>query len=194
MPAPTFSYAALYFSGPGFLYTAPVGSSLPANTVTGGVFTDAITTPYIFLGPTDSGSDWSYNQTDGQIEVAESLDIVKHVITGRAGSASFSLANYSATNLALALNGATKTVTGTTGTTLTKVTPVLPGQEVRSMLVWESGDFTVRKVAYSCLYTGDLKETFNKQPAKSVLPISAMFEIPSSGTPQEWFFAGVNRG
>jgi hypothetical protein len=194
MPAPTLTYTGLYFNGPGFLYTAPVGSTLPANTVTGGVFTDVITTPFIFLGPTDSGSDWSYTQTDGTVEVAESLDVVKHTITSRTGSAAFSLANYTASNLALALNGASKTVTGTTGTTLTKVTPVQPGQETRSMLLWESNDSQIRKVAYSCLYTGDLKETFNKQPAKTVLAITAMFEIPASGVPQEWFFASTTRG
>jgi hypothetical protein len=195
MPAPTsLAPSAPLVTGPGFLYWAPVGSTVPTNTVTGSVFTDSWTTPWVFLGPTVSGSDWSYNMATAPQEVAELLDPVAYQTTGRTGSAAFVLANYTASNLSKALNGASLTVTGSTTTTLTKVTPVAPGQETRFMLGWESQDLTIRRVAYRCLNSGDIKETFNKAPAYASIPFNAMFEVPSTGNPFDIWTAGVLRG
>lgn len=179
---------------PGFLYWAPLGSTVPTHTVVGGVFTDTWPVAWIPLGMTDSGSDWSYSTTVAAVESAESLDPIAQRTTARSGSVAFSLLNYTATNLARAYNGAALTVTGTGGTTLTKVTPPIPGQEVRAMIGWESLDSTVRKIAYRVLNSGDIKTTMNKAPARTVIPWTAVFEVPSTGVTYEEWTAGSARG
>jgi len=196
MPTPILTKPNL-ITDPGWLYYAPLSTAIPDMTVASNVFSVAWATPWTWLGMSDSGSDWHYNMTESPIDVAELYDPVQHRITARMGSCSFSLANYTASNLAIAQNGATKTVTvGTVaGTTLTKVTPVQPGQETRFMLGWESTTGDVRKIAYQCLNTGDIVEAYNKAPAKTLIPFNAMFEIPATTVvPSESWFAGTARG
>jgi len=194
MPTPVLTKPNL-ITDPGWLYYAPLSTVVPANTALNSVFTDAWVTPWTWLGMSDAGSDWHYNMTDSPIDVAELYDPVQHRITSRMGSCAFSLANYTASNLVLAMNGATKTVTGTAGTTVTKVTPVQPGQETRFMLGWESTTGDVRKVAYQCLNTGDIVEAMKKAPTKALIPFNAMFEIPATTVvPAESWFAGTARG
>jgi hypothetical protein len=204
MPTPVLVKPNL-ITDPGWLYYAPLSTVIPDMTVVNSVFSVAWATPWVWLGMSDSGSDWHYNMTESPIDVAELYDPVQHRITARMGSVGFSLTNYTASNLALAMNGATKTVTGsmTTGTTpvasptttLTKVTPVQPGQETRFMLGWESTTGDVRKIAYQCLNTGDIVEAYNKAPAKTLIAFNAMFEIPATTVvPAETWYAGVARG
>lgn len=194
MPTPTLAKPNI-ITDPGWLYYAPIGTPVPTNTVLASVFTDAWATPWTWLGMSESGSDWHYNMTESPILVAELYDPIQHRVTGRASSATFQLANYTASNLAIAQNGATKTVTGTGATTLTKVTPVQPGQETRFMLGWESTSGDVRKIAYQVLNTGDIIEQYNKAPAKTLLQFNGMFEIPATTViPVETWFAGTVRG
>jgi hypothetical protein len=194
MPAPTLNKPNV-IGDPGYLYYAPIGTTLPTNTVTGSVFTDAWTAPWVWLGMTTSGSVWHYNLTTANVDAAEIFDPVNIRTTGRTASVSFTLMDYTASRLAVALNGATKTVTGATTTTMTKVTPPQPGSEIRFMVGWESNDFTVRKIAYQCINSGDIAETFAKAPATADVPFSAQCEISATYlTPFETYFAGVARG
>jgi hypothetical protein len=194
MPAPTIVRPQLQ-GDPGFLYYAPLGTTMPTMSVTGSVYTDVWTAPWVWLGVSTTGSVWHYNITTAAVNGAEILDDLQYRTTGRTSSVAFNLMSYTATNLAIALNGATKTVTGSTTTTSTKVTPPLPGQEVRFMLGWESLDATVRKVAYQCINSGDIAETFAKAPATTDIPFTVNCEIPASPVvPFETWFAGVNRG
>jgi hypothetical protein len=193
MPAITLAQPQL-LTDPGFLYWAPLGSTLPTNSVTGSVFTDIWPVAWISMGMTDSGSDWGYSTTVSPIEAAESFDPIAQKTTARSGSVAFALLSYTATNLARAYNGAALTVTGATTTTLTKVTPPTPGTETRAMIGWESLDGTVRKIAYRVLNSGDIKTQMNKAPAKTTIPWTAVFEVPSSGVPYEEWFAGASRG
>lgn len=194
MPAPTVVKPNL-LTDPGFLYYAPLGTTLPVNTVAGSVFTDAWATPWVWLGVSTTGSVWHYNITTAAIQGAEILDDLAYRTTGRTATVDFALMSYTAANMAIALNGATKTVTGTTTTTLTKITPPLPGQETRFMIGWESLDATVRKIAYQVINSGDIAETFAKAPAATSIPFTANCEIPASPTvPFETWTAGVARG
>lgn len=195
MPAPTLAKPNT-IGDAGYLYYAPVGTTLPTNTVAGSIFTDTFgTAPWTWLGMTAGGSTWHYNLTTANIEAAEQFDPVGIRTTGRTSSVDFVLMSNTASNLAIALNGATKTITGSTGTTLTKVTPPNPGAEVRFMIGWEATDFTVRKIAYQCINSGDIAEAYNKAPATANIPFTLQLEISSTYlTPYETFYAGVNRG
>jgi hypothetical protein len=194
MPNPTITKPN-YVSGPGFLYYAPLGTSLPANTVAGSVFTDAWTSPWVWLGTSTTGSVWHYNITTSPIEVAEILDPIAFPTTGRTATVDFNLASYTATNLGRALNGATLTVTGSSATTLTQIDPPAPGTETRFMLGWESLDATIRKIAFQVINSGDIAETFAKAPAFTDIPFNVSCEVPSSpNVPFRTYTAGVARG
>lgn len=195
MPAPTIVKPTL-LNDPGYLYYAPIGTSLPSNTVAGSIFTDTFgTAPWVWLGMSTTGSVWHYNLTTAAIQAAEALDDIAYRTTGRTASVAFTLMSYTATNLAIALNGATKTVTGSTTTTMTQVSAPAPGTETRFMLGWESFDFTVRKIAYQCINSGDIAETFAKAPSTADIPFTVQCEIPTSPSrPFDTFTAGVARG
>ena len=178
---------------PGFLFSAPLGSTLPTMTVAGSVFTDAWPVAWINLGATADGTDFSYDISTSPIAVAEFLDPIKQAVTGRTSALAFELANFTATNLKKVLNGATATVTGATTTTLTKLTPPAPGQETRVMIGFESLDATFRLVAYQCINSGSIKVSFKKSPAYSTQPCVFQLEVPTTGTPVEFWTAGTTR-
>lgn len=194
MPNPTIVKPTI-LTDAGFLYYAPLGTTLPTNTVAGSVFTDAWTSPWVWLGMSTTGSVWHYNLTTAAIQAAESYDDIAYRTTGRTASVAFTLMSYTASNLAIALNGATKTVTGSTTTTLTQISAPAPGSETRFMLGWESLDATVRKIAYQCINSGDIAESFAKAPATADIPFTVQCEIPASPVrPFDTWTAGVARG
>ena len=178
---------------PGFLFHAPLGSTVPAMTVVGSVFTDAWPGAWINLGATVDGTDFTVNIATAHIAVAEFLDPIRIAVTGRSGQLAFELANFTATNLKKVLNGATNTVTGATTTTLTKTTPPVPGTETRAMIGWESTDGTARAIAYQCLNSGAVLMKFKKAPGFTSQPCIFQFEVPASGTPFETWTAGATR-
>ena len=145
---------------PGYLFWAPLASTVPTNTVAGSVFTDAWPGAWISLGATADGSTFSTETTVETITVAEFFDPIAYKTTGRSGSFAFALASVTAANLKRVNNGGTLTVTGSAATTLTKYTPVTPGAEVRSMIGWESLDATVRVVSYQCFQGGTMAMDF----------------------------------
>lgn len=181
---------------PGNLFWAPLGTALPGNAVTNGLFdsTEWAGIPaWVPMGATSAGSTFSTNTTINPIEVAEFLDPVAYRSTTRANTVTFAVASVTASNLSRAFNGAIKTVTGSTGTTLTKVAPVQLGQEVRCMLGWESNDQTVRWFAFQVVNSGDISLKFDKAPAHTDIPWTGMCEIPVTGDPWDFYFAGTGR-
>lgn len=180
---------------PGFLFGAPIGSTLPTNTVAGGVFTDSWPVAWLPLGATAEGSTLGYQTTVEPISVAEFFDPVKYATTARSGSLSFALASFVLTNLKRALNGGTITSTGTGATTLNSYTLPTPGQEVRSMVGWESSDSTVRVVVLQALSSGNVEMQFAKAPNFARIPFEWSMELPAGGTqPFNIWTAGVARG
>jgi hypothetical protein len=178
---------------PGFLFWAPLGTAAPANTVAGSVFTDAWPSAWVALGATEEGHAFSWSTSTEPIEVAEFLDPIRFVETGREGSVSFALASITAANLKRALNGGTLTTTGSTATTKTVYTPPELGGSVRSMVGWESQDSTERLIVFQAFNTGTVEIARRKGADKATLPIEFGIEAPASGPPFQYVTAGVDR-
>lgn len=178
----------------GMLFWAPLGSTLPSNTVAGSVFTDTWPVAWVALGSTDGGVTLNYEIKADPILVEDNYDPITYRTTSRSGSVELNLANYTATNWARALNGAPVTVTGSGATTLSKVEPTAVGSEVRAMVGYESLDGTYRFVAYQVFNASQIKAEFKKAPAFATIPYQFNFELPSSGVPFSQWFAGTARG
>jgi len=179
----------------GYLFWAPLATSIPTNTVSGSVFTDSWAGPWVSLGATQDGSTFEYESTVAPITVAEFLDPIRFATTDRSGSFAFNLASYTLSNLAKALNGSAPTVvSGSGATTLSRVRPPVPGTEVRAMLGWESLDNTVRAIFYQTMSSGRISSAYKKSPDFAVIPCTFNFEVPVSGIPWEYYGAGVARG
>ena len=145
MPAITVPKAPLA-TGPGYLYYAPLGTSLPANTVAGSVFTDAWPGGWLAWGVTREGSEFQYSVDTDNVSAAEYFDPLVIVTTGRAAQVAFEVMILSATTMKRALNGGTVATSGSGATLLTTVTPPAAGSETRQMVGWESQDNTERLV------------------------------------------------
>jgi hypothetical protein len=128
------------------------------------------------------------------MSVAEFFDPIKYATVSRTGTLSFSLANFSLTNLKRALNGPSPTVSGATTTTMSTLVLPTPGAEVRSMIGWESSDSTVRVVVHQALSSGTIEMAFQKAPDFASIPFEWNMEVPSSGQPFSMWTAGVARG
>lgn len=180
---------------PGYLFYAPLGTTVPTMTVSGSKFTDAWPAAWLSVGATDDGSEFDYETKVDSVEVAEFFDPIKWVTTSRSGSLAFAMADWTLTKLKLALNGGTVTVmSGTGATQLNKFTPPAPGSEVRSMLGWESLDNTVRIVIYQALQGGTMKTQFKKGNKNATIACTFKFEIPTSPTtPFDIWTAGTSR-
>jgi hypothetical protein len=175
------------------LFWAPLGTAVPTNTVAGSVFTDAWAAEWVPLGATEEGHSFSFSTETETVDVAEFLDPIKYVETGREGSVSFSLVSITSANLKRALNGGTIATTGSTATTLTKYTPAALGASVRCMLGWESQDSTERYVWYQCFNTSGIEISRRKGADKATMPVEFALEVPSTGVPFEHWAAGVAR-
>lgn len=186
--------AANLLRGPGILYRADLGSALPANTVAAGKFpTAAFGTPWVALGATGEGSEFSDTLSAEPVEVAESYYAVQWASTGREATWTTALTEINKTNLKAALNGGTSTTTGTAGTTLTEVGPPAIGSEVRSMIGWQSEDDTVRLFGYQVLNVGNLAVAFRKGADKATLSMEWRFEKPATSEPWVMYLAGLER-
>lgn len=166
-------------TGPGKIYFAPIGSDLPAMTVTGGVFTDAWPVAWLEAGPTDSGIETGHSTDTDTIEVEESLYPVRVETTGKSDTVSFALVNDNPRTLKLALNGGTVVVTGTAGTTLTKYSPPLIGAETRVMIGWEANDSKTRVLFYQCFQQGSVSPARRKGANKVVYEMEFAVELPA---------------
>lgn len=181
---------------PGYLFIAPLGSSVPANTVSGSVFTDSWPVAWLPLGATEDGSTLSYSSTVEAINVAELFDPVRYETTARTGSVAFNLADWTLSNYRRALNGGVAALTATSGTGATglyTVEPPDPGSEVRCMVGWESLDNTLRFVARQCLQGGEVSSAFRKAPDYATIPCTFNMEKPASAQPFTIWGAGATR-
>lgn len=192
MPAPTMP-ANIIATDPGYLFWAPLASTVPTNTVVGSVFTDAWPGAWIPLGITKAGHEFNWQTATGVVEAAEYLDPLKYVSTGRTGSIKFELMNLSATNLKRMNNGGTIVVTGATTTTLSVYTPPALGAEVRVMIGWESQDFTERLVFNQVFQTGQITIGRKKGTDAASIPVEFNVEVPSGAVPFSYATAGVAR-
>lgn len=182
---------------PGMLWIAPLATAAPTNTVAGSVFTDDPAVAWIPLGATEEGSTFSYETSLEAIRVAEFFDPIRWSTTERNGSIAFNLAHWSLSNYNRALNGGIAALTATSGTGATSLftmEPVEPGSEVRSMILWESTDRTVRLMLRQTIQGGAVASAFQKAPALAVIPCTFNIEIPAAGKPFTFWSAGTARG
>ncbi len=180
---------------PGYLFWAPLASTLPTNTVAGSVFTDAWPVAWISLGATEDGSEFSYESTVEPVRVAEFFDPIKYATTERSGSFAFNLADWTLANVKRAFNGGTLTlVSGTGPTQVNSYEPPNPGSEVRAMIGWESLDNTVRIIVRQAINSGTIASAFRKAPATALLPCTFNFEKPTGAQPFIVYTAGTARG
>ena len=183
-------------SDPGFLFCAPIGTTLPTNTVAGSVFTDNWPAAWVNLGGTDEGSTFSWETTVEPVTVAELFDPVKQAVTGASGSMAFALADYTLKNLGRALNagpGAAATVSGTGPTLLSSLEPADPTAIVRQMIGWESLDATLRFVGRQVINGGTVESAFQKAPTKALIPFQFNFERPAAAKSWIFYSAGAAR-
>jgi len=179
---------------PGYLFWAPLGTGIPANTVVGSKFTDAWPGGFISLGATEDGSEFNYESKLEPINAAEFFDPLRWSTTERSGSMAFNLMNYTLANMNIAFNGGTLTIVSGTGTTqLNRYRPPSPGAEVRSVIGWESLDSTMRIIIYQAIQGGAMKSNFKKAPSAASIPCTFQFEVPTSGIPFEFYTAGTSR-
>ena len=181
---------------PGFLFLAPIGSSIPTNTVAGSVFTDAWDVAWLPLGATQDGTQFSYTTNVQPVYAAEFYDPIKYASTDRSGNVAFSLLNLGLSNYLRALNGGVAALTPTSGTGATAlydVSPTAVGGEVRAMLGWESLDHTMRLVAYQVLCSGTITSAFQKGPSQAVIPCTFNMETTSAGLIFKMSGAGASR-
>src|SRR5258707_10953701 len=129
MPAATVPKNALAL-GAGYLYFANLGTSLPANTVAGSVFTDAWPAGWNEIGITKTGSEFDYTINVSPIDSAEFFDPVQWVMDSREAALKMELEQISATNMKFALNGGSLLVSGSGRAELNSFKPPSPGSEV----------------------------------------------------------------
>ncbi|WP_188188054.1 phage tail tube protein [Nonomuraea sp. SYSU D8015] len=159
--------------GPGTLYIAVLGTPEPADLTTPWA---SVSANWIQLGYTDEGSTFNYSVDSENVEVAEELDPVAVALTSRELSLSFSLAEMTAANLKRALNGGTIT----SGTGIVTFEPPDLGEEVRTMLGWESEDHTERWVYRKALQVGNMEVSRAKGAAKATIRCEFKLERPAA--------------
>jgi hypothetical protein len=168
--------------GAGAILWALIGTTEPANTVTGGVFSDAWPVGWNPVGATVDGNILNYQTTVEGVDAAEFLDPIAYETESRAGKLEFQAINIIASNLALALNGGTFTTTGSGATLKTIVRPPASGAERRIMLGWEARDSKERYVVRQAFQGGEIAIPRNKGAAnKARIPMTFNFELPDTG-------------
>jgi len=192
MPAATVPKNAIA-TGPGYLYIGAVGVTLPTNTVSGSVFTDAWPGGWSLLGVTKEGHTWNYSIDTDKIMAAEYFDPLAIVTTGRAASVTFELMQISATTFQRALNGGTLTPSGSGATQLNTFTPAAAGAETRCAIGWESQSNDERFVFEQAFQTGTLAVARKKGSDNATIPVEFSAELPASGFPFRYWTAGTVR-
>lgn len=172
-----FNAAAVRFGKPGKLYIAEIGSTEPADT------TSAWDTAWVPLGYTDEGSVFNYELSVDNVEVAEELDPIARVTTGRDASIEFALAEITYKNLNLAFNGGLVVGDGLAW----EFEPPELGRETRVMVGWDAyndpADNDLRMVFRRCLQGGSIGMENRKGTTKSVIAANFQLEKPLDGKP-----------
>ncbi len=174
MPTATRGSASKVQLGPGQLWLNLLGSNEPSDLTTGW---DALTVPWVRLGYTEEGSEFSYSVSSDVVEVAEELDPIDEAETGRTIGLSFALAEMTAKNLKTAMNGGTITV----GTGLVTFEPPVLGQTAKVMLGWESENAKERWIFREAKQRGDITISRRKGSAKATIPCEFGVYKPQAG-------------
>jgi hypothetical protein len=175
------------------LFYAPLGSTLPANTVVGSVFTDAWPAAWIPWGVTKEGHTLNVNIDTDTVEAAEYVDPLLTVTTGRTITVEAEMMQINMTNFKRAFNGGTLTTSGATTTLLSSYTLPAIGAEVRAFIGWEAVDNTERFWALQTFQTGSVGIQRKKGADNATLPLTFTCEPDASSQPIYFFSAGPGR-
>lgn len=171
-----FNAAAVRFGMPGILRIAPLGSAEPTDA------TSAWDAAWATLGYTDEGSVFNYEISTDNVEVAEELDVLARVTTGRDASVEFALAEITYKNLSIAFNGGIVVGDGLAWT----FEPPDLGTEQRMMIGWDAHvDETqndLRMIFRQCLQGGSIGLENRKGATKSTIAANFQLEKPNDPT------------
>lgn len=162
--------------GPGLLYVGAADADDPVDADTA-----LATADYRPVGYTEEGSSFAYETTTEDVTVAEENDPIRTVPTGTTSTLSFSMAEMTWENLLLALNAGASAGT-VPPTAPTMIEPVVPGEEERVKLVWDS-DYGSRWVFRQCIQSGTLTIDRKKAPDKALIPVEFKCEKPAGAAP-----------
>lgn len=165
--------------GPGLLKLAPLGSAFPAS------LDDIWPVAWTNLGYTNEGSTQTYAPAYEDVEVAEELEPVDSVPTGRTISVAFASAEVTAKNLKAAMNGGSVTFTAAAGAVIrpfTKFDPPPLGVEVHVMLGFEAEDGLERIIWKNCKQVGSVEMNRRKGAEKAAIPMEFRAFIPADGS------------
>lgn len=165
--------------GPGKLYIAPLGSLVPAN------LDAAWAAAWTLLGYTNDGSSQTYAPGYDDVPVAEELEPIDSVATGRTISVAFSLAELTAKNLRAAFNGGTVTFTAAGTGPVTKAftlfEPPDAGVETHVMIGFESEDALERIAWRDCKQVGSVEMARRRGADKASIPCEFRAFKPQTG-------------
>ncbi|GAA3251676.1 phage tail tube protein [Nonomuraea helvata] len=162
--------------GPGYLYLATLGAAEPMDLTTPWAAVDPAWTG---LGYTNEGSEFTYELSSEPVEVAEELDPIAIALTGRNLGLNFALAEVTATNLRVAMNGGTITI----GTGVVTFEPPELGQETNVKLGFESEDHSERWIYRQCLSQGQIGIPRRKGAEKALINCEFLMTKPEGLTP-----------
>ncbi|GAA3027224.1 hypothetical protein [Streptosporangium longisporum] len=158
--------------GPGSLFIGVLATPEPMDLVTPW---ESVSPNWTGLGYTDEGSTLNYTVDSENVEVAEELDPIAVALVSREVTLDFALAQITATNLRVALNGGTITA----GAGIVTFEPPDLGEELRVMLGWQSEDGTERWVFRKGLQVGNMEISRGKGASKATIGCSFKLERPS---------------
>jgi hypothetical protein len=187
----------LVLTDPGFLFLAPLASTLPTMAALASTY-DLDTWPAAWkpAGATEDGSEFTYEMTVEPITVAELFNAVMYAPTGVSTSLSFVMNDYTLHNLAKSMNAPSSNVTTVSGAGVTlssKLSPPTPTQIIRRMVGWESLDHTLRMIGTQTLQGGTMTTSFKRAPEKAGIATTWNFEQPAAGDAFNFYAAGVGR-
>lgn len=175
-----FNAAAVRFGMPGILRIADLGATEPTDTTT------PWDSAWVPLGYTDEGSVFNYEISTDNVEVAEELDVLARVTTGRDASVEFALAEITYKNLAIAFNGGIISGAGAQDGSDWMFEPPDLGTEKRMMIGWDAHvDPTMndlRIIFRQCLQGGSIGLENRKGATKSTIAANFQLEKPNDPT------------
>jgi hypothetical protein len=168
--------------GPGKLYIAPLGTAGPLN------LDDVWPAAWTLLGYTNDGSSQAYAPSYEDVEVAEELEALDAIPTGRSLSVSFTLAELTSANLKAAFNGGTVThaaaeVGPPVVRAFTTFEPPELGVEVHAMIGFEAEDGLERIFWRDCKQVGGVETARRKGAEKAGIPCEFRAFKPATGSP-----------
>lgn len=165
--------------GPGKLYIAPLGTAVPAS------LDDLWVVAWTLLGYTNDGSAQSYAPAYDDVTVAEELEPIDSIATGRTISVSFTLAELTAKNLKAAFNGGIVTYTAAAGAitrAFTKFEPPDLGVETHVMIGFEAEDTLERIIWRDTKQVGTVEIARRKGADKGGIPAEFRAFKPVTGS------------